>query len=130
MFFTSVSESKLSSNRVIQSSKTHHRISIPLGGYHSMDIETLASIISETLCPLCCTNINAYCGAVAERLRHHSREQKVPRSIPRLDVSVEVTSLNANFDRLICVCWCVRPRNFKVPWCATRLIICRIVLVS
>ena len=32
------------------------------------------------------------CGAVAERLRRRSREQKVPSSIPRLGISVEVTS--------------------------------------
>ena len=32
------------------------------------------------------------CGAVAERLRYCSREQKVPSSSPRSDISVEVTS--------------------------------------
>ena len=32
------------------------------------------------------------CGAVAERLRRRSREQKGPSSIPRLGISVEVTS--------------------------------------
>ena len=32
------------------------------------------------------------CGAVAERLRYRSPEQKVPSSSPRFDVSVEVTS--------------------------------------
>ena len=31
-------------------------------------------------------------GAVAERLMHRSREHKVPSSIPRLGISVEVTS--------------------------------------
>ena len=31
-------------------------------------------------------------GAVAERLRYRSREQKVPSSSPRSDISVEVTS--------------------------------------
>ena len=31
-------------------------------------------------------------GAVAERLRYRSREQKVPSSSPRSDVNVEVTS--------------------------------------
>ena len=31
-------------------------------------------------------------GAVAEWLRHRSREQKVPSSSPRLDIIVEVTS--------------------------------------
>ena len=31
-------------------------------------------------------------GAVAERLRHRSCEQKVPSSIPRSGISVEVTS--------------------------------------
>ena len=30
-------------------------------------------------------------GAMAERLRHRSREQKVPSLIPRLGISVEVT---------------------------------------
>ena len=30
--------------------------------------------------------------AVAELLRHHSREQKVPGSIPHLGISAEVTS--------------------------------------
>ena len=32
------------------------------------------------------------CGAVAERLRHRSREQKVPISSTGSDISVEVTS--------------------------------------
>ena len=32
------------------------------------------------------------CGAVAKRLRHRSREQKVPSSIPRSGISVHVTS--------------------------------------
>ena len=32
------------------------------------------------------------CGTVAERLRYRSREQKVPSSSPRSDISVEVTS--------------------------------------
>ena len=31
-------------------------------------------------------------GAVAEWLRHPSREQKVPSSIPRLGISVDVNS--------------------------------------
>ena len=31
-------------------------------------------------------------GAVAERLRHRSREQKVPSSSPCSDISIEVTS--------------------------------------
>ena len=35
--------------------------------------------------------LSKFCGAVAERLRHRSREQKVPSSSPRLDISVEVT---------------------------------------
>ena len=34
----------------------------------------------------------SYQGAVAERLRYRSREQKVPSSSPRSDISVEVTS--------------------------------------
>ena len=36
--------------------------------------------------------INESCGAVAERLRRRSREQNVPSSIPRLGISIEVTS--------------------------------------
>ena len=32
------------------------------------------------------------CEAVAERLRHRSYEQKIPSSIPRLGIIVEVTS--------------------------------------
>ena len=43
------------------------------------------------------------CGAVAERLRRRSREQNVPGSIPRLGISVEVTSRNANFHGLYTV---------------------------
>ena len=39
----------------------------------------------------------------AERLRRRSREQKIPSSIPRLDISVEVTDLNANFHMFIFV---------------------------
>ena len=38
------------------------------------------------------TNNEQYSGAVSEWLRHRSREQKVPSSIPRLVISVEVTS--------------------------------------
>ena len=37
-------------------------------------------------------NTFIFCGAVAERLRHRSRVQNVPSSIPRLNINVEVTS--------------------------------------
>ena len=43
-------------------------------------------------------NFNNNCGAVAERLRHRSCDQKVPSSNPRSGISVEVT-LSANFHR-------------------------------
>ena len=41
-------------------------------------------------------------GAVAERLRYRSREQKVPSSSPRSDTVLR-WPLNVNFHRLICV---------------------------
>ena len=36
--------------------------------------------------------IKSQAGAVAERLRYRSHEQKVPSSSPRSDISVEMTS--------------------------------------
>ena len=57
---------------------------------------------------------------VAERLRHRSFDQKVPSSIPRSGISVEVTSLNAYFLMLYV---------FNVV-CASRRAICIIAFVS
>ena len=63
-------------------------------------------------------NHKAY-GAVAERLRPHSREQTVPSLIPRLDISVEVTSMLISIGLYM----------FNVV-CAAKPEICRIALVS
>ena len=53
-------------------------------------LDWFAAALTVTLCNF--IKYHIYCGAVAERLRYRSREQRVASSSPRSDISVEVTS--------------------------------------
>ena len=68
-------------------------------------------------------------GDVAERLRHRSREQKVPSSIPRLDKSVLRRPLNANFHRVCLMLRAPLDRQYaELPLSASDAVLCTVLV--